>query len=71
MTSLPLLLETMDRGIGAPVLQELRDRHGDDGSPLDWPALLERLGVVPHRGGVTFDESAPESRWRRALLQEE
>ena len=59
----------IDRGIGAPVLAELAERHVAKGTPVDLPRLFLELGVAgAPKGGLRLDEKAPLAAVRRALV---
>lgn len=66
-SSLEALLEIGDRATGVPVLAELYARVKESAEPTDLDALWRSLGVRPGTGGISFDETAPQSAIRRAI----
>lgn len=63
------VLARMDATVGAPVLTELYAQHARDAVRVDLGEMWKRLGVVYHRGRVTFDDSAPRADIRRAMTR--
>jgi len=72
--SISHLLDTYDRGVGAPgvtVFKDLHDEMGDKPVDTDLPALWKSLGVVYDRGNVTFDDAAPLAGVRKGITEME
>ncbi|HEX6766344.1 MAG TPA: hypothetical protein VF103_12720, partial [Polyangiaceae bacterium] len=61
--------ETIDRGIGAPVVRELAKRYVISGAPVDLDGLLRELGVLRAGTTVRFDDRAPLASVRRAMVR--
>lgn len=56
-----------DRAIGASVLVPLHARLAEDSTPVDLAGLWAKLGVKVEGRQVTFDDTAPLARVRRAI----
>lgn len=66
------VLSEADRATGTRVLHDLYARLGTSPGTADLDALWKRLGVEKKpEGGVRLDDSAPDSRVRRALTARE
>ena len=64
---LAAVLATGDRATGTSVLSELHAQFGLKPGRVDLAALWKRLGVVYAGGAVTFDDTAPLAKIRRAI----
>lgn len=62
------VLETGDRTVGVPVLEEIYDRMKAAPLPVDLDRLWRRLGVRGEGAELTLDDSAPLAGVRRAIV---
>ncbi|HVI05841.1 MAG TPA: hypothetical protein VM711_07090 [Sphingomicrobium sp.] len=60
-------LATGDQATGTGVLTEMYARWKDAPVQVDLPKLFQQLGVRAGPGGVTFDDSAPLAKIRKAI----
>jgi hypothetical protein len=63
------VLETGDRVIGLPTLQNLYDKMQADSQPVDLAALWKQLGVEERDGSVVFHDDAPLADVRKAIMR--
>jgi hypothetical protein len=61
--------DTIDQGIGAPVVRELAKRYVASGTPVDLDGMLRELGVVRSGTSIRFDDRAPLASVRRAMAR--
>jgi predicted metalloprotease with PDZ domain len=61
------VLAVGDKATGTTVLNDLYDQLGPQPGNVDLDALWKQLGVRYFRGKITFDDSAPWAKFRRAV----
>ena len=57
-----------DRATGTPALRGLIDRYVVSARPVDLGTVWRDLGVAMAGGRITFDDSAPDARWRKMIV---
>jgi hypothetical protein len=62
------VLATGDDAVGVPVLRPLYDRMRANASPVDLAGLWQELGVEERDGAVIFNDEAPLSEVRKAIM---
>lgn len=62
------VLDAGDRAVGVPVLRELYAQMGDKPVHVDLETVYRKLGIVVKGEDVTFDDSAPLAKVRRAIM---
>jgi hypothetical protein len=67
--SLEQTLAIGDRELDVPVLAPLARRYANHPAPLDFEALLQRLGVVRHGHSIELRDDAPLAAVRRAIVR--
>ncbi len=60
-------IDTCDSGTGLGVVRRLYEEHAHRAVAVDLEALFGSLGVRRARGGVAFDDQAPEASIRRGV----
>lgn len=63
------VLEVGDKATGTTVLKDLYEQMGPKRGNVDLINLWKQLGVRYSRGKVTFDETAPWAKYRRAITE--
>ena len=69
MWNIDRVIDVGDRATTVPVLREMYEGMGKRSQAVDLPKLWADLGVRKGRSGIVFDDSAPLSAVRRALVQ--
>jgi hypothetical protein len=63
------VIEVGDKAVGVPVLRELYEEMGSKPVTVDLESLWRQLGIQRQGSAVTFDDSAPLARVRRAITE--
>jgi predicted metalloprotease with PDZ domain len=65
------VLQTADKAVGVPVLEELYAAMANDPHPVDLDALWKELGVSLDGKKVVFDDKAPLAKIRLAITRKQ
>ena len=67
--SLAQVTRVLDQALGAPILQEIVNKHANAAQPVHLPELFARLGVMRGAdGSVTLDDHAELAAMRHAII---